>query len=126
MYRIGNRSGNCVVNWAANGRCLLVEGRRFVDAVAFTGLVGWYGRSKQLFGVVYFEDGDSLLMRATVPAPGPAAQPPLKGAISGMCLGKPVDVSFVATRAKQLWTVEIRMGDDTVVKGVLGSPQSQP
>lgn len=123
-YRIGNSAGACNVNWGAHRRCLVIEGRRLGDAVAFTALVGWYERTKDVLGTVFFENGESLVIRAGGDRISATAESPLEGVVSGTLLGASIDGRFTATRNGELWIIEVRQNDDVVTRGVLGSPPS--
>ena len=125
-YRIGSSFGACNAGWGANKRCLLIDGRRLGDAVSFTACVGWHERTRQVLAVIYFEDGDSLVIRGGGDPLSATPWSSLEGDVSGSLRGVPVDFRFVAARKGELWTIECRLADGTVKHGVLGSPRTQP
>jgi hypothetical protein len=114
--RIGQLSSACTVNRRANGRGVVVEGRRFSDAVSFTSLLGWYAPSRQVVGLVIFEHGESLLLRATVR--GEADKLTAEGDAVGIVQGRGVKVTFTMTRGEGSWSLEIRTGDETIAGSV--------
>ena len=50
--RIGGINGAFTVNWGANRHCLVADGRRFADAMSFTGVLGWFQPARQVVGLV--------------------------------------------------------------------------
>jgi hypothetical protein len=121
-YRLGGVNGAFTVNWGANGRCLLVDGRRFADAMAFTAVAGWFQPAERVVGLVLFENGDSLLLRATIAITGENRRAMVDGDVSGTLFGQPVKARFAAERREDQWTIQTWTDGRDGIKGVFSSP----
>lgn len=121
-YRIGGVNGAFTVNWGANRHCLVADGRRFADAMSFTGVMGWFQPTQQVVGLALFENGDSLLLRATVAVAGEERRSIVDGDVRGTLFGKPVKARFAAERTADQWSIETWTDNGDGVKGVLSSP----
>ncbi len=121
--KLGGVSCACTVNSRANGRCVLLEGRRFADAISFTSLFGWYAPSRQVIGLIVFENGESLLVRAGVRSESDRFA--LEGNAVGILRGKPIRATFKSTCGGNAWSVEVTTADGENVKGHLQSTGSR-
>jgi hypothetical protein len=121
--KVGSASCACTVNSRANGRCVLVEGRRFADAMSFTSLFGWYAPSRQLIGLVVFENGESLLVRASIQSLEDGFA--LEGSAVGIAGGKPIKATYEATCGENVWSIEAVAADGETIEGRVRSTDSR-
>ena len=115
--KIGRVDGACTVNSRAGGHCVLVEGRKFADAISFTSLLGWYAPKQQIIGLLVFENGESLLLRATVD--GGDDQLSAEGDVVGVLSGRAIRVTYTATCRAGAWAVEVQTANGEKVTGNL-------
>ena len=118
-FEIGTTKGACTINLRANGRCVSAEGRRFDDAIAFTSLLGWYAAKQQVVGLIIFENGESLLVRATIRDDGRKLT--AKGDVVGILRGAPVRTTFIAVAGEKVWSMRFRNNDGQTIQGALSS-----
>ncbi len=121
--KVGGTSYACNVNSRANGRCVVLEGRRFSDAISFTSLFGWYAPSQQAIGLIIFENGESLLVRATVRYE--SDQFVLKGNVVGILDDNPVKATYKATCGQNGWSIQGTTDGGEIIKGRFKSTGSR-
>ena len=121
--KLGSAGCACTVNSRANGRCVVLEGRRFADAISFTSLFGWYAPSRQVVGLIVFENGESLLVRATIH--NKSDQFTAEGIAVGVLGGKPVKATYKTTCGANAWSIEVRTDDGEIIKGHMQSTGSR-
>ena len=117
--KVGNVAAVCNAKGRANGRAVIVEGRRFADAISFTSLLGWYAPRQQIVGLFVFENGESLLLRATIRREDEKLT--AEGDVIGVLRGKEVKATCEATRGSGAWSVKVLSGDDEPIHGHIRS-----
>ena len=113
--KIGKVDGACTVNSRANGRCVIVEGRKFGDAISYTSLFGWYAPKQQIIGLIVFENGESLLVRAKVGVGTDKLT--AEGDVVGVLSGRAVKATYKATDGTEGWSVELRTDSGKTIQG---------
>jgi hypothetical protein len=121
--KLGGASCACTVNSRASGRCVLLEGRRFADAISCTALFGWYAPSRQVIGLIVFENGESLIVRARVRAASDRFT--LEGNAVGILGGEPFSGTYKSTSRENAWTIEVTTADGEIIKGHVQSTGSR-
>ena len=98
---------------------MIVEGRKFGDAISYTSLLGWYAPKQQVIGLIVFENGDSLLVRAKVNSEADklGAEGDVVGVLSGRTVKASYKATYKATDDKNGWSVELRTDEGKTIRG---------
>jgi hypothetical protein len=113
--KIGQVGSACTVNSRAGGRCVIVEGRNFADGFSYTSVLGWYASKRQMVGLIFFENGESLLVRADVK--GGAEDLTAEGDVVGVLSGRTVKATYKAAVGTNTCSVELQTADGKTIKG---------